>query len=504
MPAPARAASVVTWIADGQPTAQALQALELLLGANDHGLDPADYQAAQIAQALGRAARHPLAADQAARVDALLSAAVQRFLSDVHEGRLAGQSLPPGYAVPRQPAFDAAAAVAQAWTRGRVAQAADDLAPRIPLYAELRAALTSYRALVGHAGWRTPLPPLPRSGGGAKVEPGDTYAGLDSVRERLIALGDLPGSVAPSQRYDEPLVAGVKAFQERHGLTVDGTIGRATLAQLEVKPAQRLRQIELALERLRWTPLAHTPRMIVINIPEFVLRAYEVGPERLMVRESMKIIVGKAMDTRTPLFVEAMRFVEFSPYWNVPPSIARAELLPRLRRDPAYWQAQGFEFVTAGGAVVQALSPELLEASLNGGARIRQRPGPLNALGDIKFVFPNSQNIYLHHTPATKLFDRERRDFSHGCIRVERPVALAMFVLRGQPEWTEERVRQAMAAGRSSTVRIAEDIAVLIAYSTSIVKGGRIYFFDDIYGHDRVLDSALRRPRSPLMGGLQG
>jgi murein L,D-transpeptidase YcbB/YkuD len=291
----------------------------------------------------------------------------------------------------------------------------------------------------------------------------------------------------------------VTSFQRRHGLAADGTVGKATLAQLQVPPAARARQIVLSLDRLRWTPLLQGPRMIVINVPEFVLRAYEVQGDRILVRETMKIIVGKSMDTRTPLFEEQMRFIEFQPYWNVPPSIARGEIVPRLRRDPGYFDREGFEFVTAQGQVVAALAPEMLDAVHAGRARIRQRPGPRNALGDIKFVFPNRENIYLHHTPSAQLFERDRRDFSHGCIRVELPVALAMFVLRGLPDWTEARIRQAMAEGNPSTVRLAEPIPVVIAYATAIVKDGRIHFFDDIYGHDNALDAALSQPRPPLM-----
>jgi L,D-transpeptidase YcbB len=290
---------------------------------------------------------------------------------------------------------------------------------------------------------------------------------------------------------------GVRSFQQRHGLTADGVVGKATLAQLEVPPAARVRQLELMLERLRWTPLMQGPRMVVINIPEFVLRAYEVRDGRIVVRETMKIIVGKALDTRTPLFVEQMRLVEFQPFWNVPPSIARGEVVPRLRRDPGYWERERFEFVV-GGRVETALSTARLDEVAAGRARIRQRPGPKNALGDIKFVFPNNDNIYLHHTPSVRLFERDRRDFSHGCIRVERPVALAAFVMQGMPGWTEDRIRQAMTVDDPATVRLADPLPVLIAYGTAMVKEGRVHFHDDIYGHDRRLDAALRQPRPAL------
>jgi hypothetical protein len=188
---------------------------------------------------------------------------------------------------------------------------------------------------------------------------------------------------------------------------------------------------------------------------------------------------------RTPLMQEDMRFIEFSPYWNVPPSIARKETVPKLRRDPAYLAREGLEFVTPAGQVVTTLVPDQIDAVLRGGWRIRQRPATRHALGDIKFVFPNNDNVYLHDTPSTQLFERERRDFSHGCIRVQSPVALAQFVLWDEPAWTEERIRDAMGKGVSSTLRLKQPVPVLIAYSTVIVKSGTVFFYPDVYGHDR-------------------
>src|SRR5690606_11757924 len=204
------------------------------------------------------------------------------------------------------------------------------------------------------------------------------------------------------------------------------------------------------------TPLLHGPRMIVVNVPEFVLRAYERTAQGVDLQLEMRVVVGRALDTRTPIFLEDMRFIEFSPYWHVPISIARRETLPRLRRDPGYFTQQGFEFVTRDGEVISTLTDEAIEAVQTGQWRIRQRPGPRNALGDIKFIFPNDQNIFLHHTPAPELFSRVRRDFSHGCIRIEAPVALARFVLQHKPEWTAERIRRAMARGKASTLRLDE------------------------------------------------
>ena len=478
------------WFDAGRPSAQAREAVELLAAAGSHGLEPQDYDALALRQAVLQATQGAAPAT-IAPLEQALTAAMQRYLSDLHSGRIDPRQLHLHFSPEHRDTFDAAAYLRAALASDSVREAEREARPRVPLYERLREALARYRELADNAAWLQPLPALPGARPG-KLEPGQAYAGLELLAQRLAALGDLAPQAPLPPRYEGPLVEAVAAFQQRHGLSPDGVIGKATWAALQVKPAARVRQIELALERLRWTPLLQAPRMIVINIPEFVLRAYEVQDGRIQVLQEMKIIVGKAMDTRTPLIMEPMRFIEFSPYWNVPPSIARSELVPRLRRDPGHFVQQGFEFVAPNGRVSTGLSAAQLDAVLAGRSRIRQRPGPQNALGDIKFVFPNRDNIYLHHTPSIGLFGRERRDFSHGCIRVEAPVALAQFVLQAMPEWTEERIRAAMAQGTSATLRLSEPLPVLIAYGTSLVKNGRIHFFEDIYGHDRRLDAALQ------------
>ncbi|MBP5997759.1 MAG: L,D-transpeptidase family protein [Azonexus sp.] len=361
----------------------------------------------------------------------------------------------------------------------------------LPQEAELRTALTRYRELAGHPAWQLPLPPLPRPEG--KLTPGQAYAGIRLVNDRLAVLGDLPADSVPPPRYEGQLVAGIKSFQERHGLTPDGVIGKGTFEQLNVAPEARARQLELALERLRSAPPLQAPRAIVVNVPEFRLRAYEVRDGRVTLATAMNVIVGNARKTRTPLFEAEMQYVEFSPYWNVPPSIARGETLPKLRREPGYFDQQGFEFVGSDGRVVGGFSEAYLDAVQRGQMRIRQRPGAKNALGDIKFVFPNPDNIYLHHTPTPLLFKKDRRDFSHGCIRVEEPLELAKFVLADEPEWTEERIVQAMTRGRSATLRLREPFPVVIAYVTAAVIDGRVHFFPDLYGYDKEFDAALRQ-----------
>ena len=489
-------AADLPWFDSGRPAPQAEQALALLLSADSHGLVPQDYAAPALQQAVRQAGQGaPLTGPDAQRLDQALTAAMQRYLSDLHEGRIDPPQVHGQFDPLRREPFDAASTLQDALTQRRLADAAQDAAPRLPQYAQLRGALAQYRLLVDHPAWQQTLPPLPVSPPAktGQLAVGQAYAGMALLTQRLIALGDLAPDVPAPALFDGPLLAALQAFQRRHGLPADGVIGRATLAALQVTPAARARQIELTLERLRWTPLVQGSRMILINIPEFVLRAYEVRDGRISVLQAMKVIVGKSLNTRTPLFDADLRFIEFSPYWNVPPSIARGETVPRLRRDPGYFAREGFEFVARDGRVITTLSAARLDAVLAGQLRIRQRPGPRNALGDIKFVFPNADHIFLHHTPAPQLFERERRDFSHGCIRIEQPVALARFVLSHQPEWTEDRIRAAMAKGESTTIRLDEPVRVLVAYGTTLVKDGRIHFFDDLYGHDRLLDMALRR-----------
>ena len=484
------AANAAVFTEAGRPTRAAQQAVAVLADAAAEGLRPEDYDAQRLAQAMLDAAQgKALDARTAEQLDNSLTAALYRYLRDLHLGRIDPRQVHADFTLAPPEHLDPVSYLDRALDSPQLADALRAAAPHIPIYARLRTALAQYRALVNHPAWATPLPTLPQR----KLEPEQAWAGLTQLTQRLTALGDLPEDAQAPTTYDNALQEAVKAFQQRHGLATDGVLGKATLEQLAVTPAERVRQIELAMERLRWTPLQQAPRMIVVNIPEFVLRAYEWHDDKISVQLTMKVVVGKALNTRTPLFNEDMRFIEFSPYWNVPPSIARSETVPRLRREPAYLQQQGFEFVSSNGQVTAALSSENLDAVLRGQMRIRQRPGPLNALGDIKFVLPNNNNIFLHHTPAPQLFQRERRDFSHGCIRVEDPVALAQFVLQGDPTWTPERIREAMASRQSTTIRLATPLPVVIAYSTTVVKNGRVHFFSDLYGHDRVLEQALRQ-----------
>lgn len=261
------------------------------------------------------------------------------------------------------------------------------------------------------------------------------------------------------------------------------------LARPEEDP-RHIRQLQLVLERWRWVPHSFPRPPIVVNIPEFRLRAYDnqYRPEL-----EMKVVVGKAYRHKTPVFSNQMTYVIFRPYWDVPLSIQRAELVPKIEKDPTYLAKNDYEIVDSRRHVVSGpVTPEVLDDLRSGKLSIRQIPGDKNALGHIKFLFPNEYNVYLHGTPAKALFLRSRRDFSHGCIRVEKPEELAEWVLRGMPGWNMDRIRAAENGEISHRVDLNQPIPVLIVYGTAVVgPSGEVQFFDDIYGYDAALAELL-------------
>jgi murein L,D-transpeptidase YcbB/YkuD len=355
-------------------------------------------------------------------------------------------------------------------------------------YRRAEDALATYLKLAGAGD--APNVPVPQKG----VRPQMTYAGMPQLVARLRQLGDLaPTAALPANAnsYDGAVVDAVKHFQLRHGLEPDGVLGKDTVTQLNQPLSYRVRQLDLTLERYRWIPPNFPEPPVLVNIPEFKLRTMRKQPAEYL---TMKVIVGKAMRRQTPVFANNMRYLIFRPYWNVPPSIQRSELVPKTIRDPNYLADHGFEVVNSSGEVVSdgAVSDSVMSELRSGALSIRQKPGPKNALGLVKFIFPNSYNVYMHSTPEPELFAHARRDFSHGCIRVENPVALAAWVLRDNPEWTVDRIRAVMNGDTTVQVNLAKPVPVLILYSTAVVEpGGEVRFFDDIYGHDASLIKVL-------------
>lgn len=452
------------------PEALQREARAILDRAASDGLDPDDYRGGEIEDAF------------------------RRYLHHLHFGRVRPRDL--GFGVAGAPGDGVAveAALAAALAAGRLQDAVQALSPPLAQYRQLREGLARYRALAAGPAWAA-LPSIPK-----KLEPGQPFAGTAALRDRLVALGDLAADAAVSaSHYEGAMVEALRRFQSRHGLDTDGVIGRSTLAALNIPPAQRVRQLELALERLRWLPQRSGSPVIAINIPMFRLWAWDAGAAGSAPALSMEVIVGRAVRTQTPVFADEMTHLIFRPYWNVPRSILRNEVLPAAVRDPGYLARHGMEVVNGPGddAVPVAATPENLEAARAGALRIRQRPGPKNSLGLVKFIFPNDDNVYLHGTPARELFARSRRDFSHGCVRVQNPPALAQWLLKDQPAWNAERIAAAMEGAKTQQVNLSAPVPVLLYYLTAAVSpdDGLLHFADDIYGHDAALDRALKARR---------
>ncbi|MBK8229445.1 MAG: L,D-transpeptidase family protein [Candidatus Eisenbacteria bacterium] len=487
---------------DGRPKPEVKTVIEVLKGAETRGLPSSDYDVIWLRDRAERIERKErLSPVELARFDAALSLLLMRYISDLHIGRINPRTL--SYGIDVEPKkYVLPELIRSMVNEGSIAaRVPAQVEPSFPQYDALLGALPVYSRLAA----RTDLTLKP---GAAKLEPGGRSSALPKVRRLLSALGDLPatessepGSAgaadseagpADSTLYDSTLVAAMKRFQSRHGLEPDGIVGKGTWATLAVPMSKRLRQIELSLERLRWLPEPRQGRpFVIVNIPAFTLWAFDSLSATPSLE--MNVIVGKSLDKQTPIFLEEMRYVIFRPYWNVPYKIARDEILPKLRANSGYLDKEDMELVSAKGGTTVSLSGEVYSKIASGEVRIRQRPGPKNSLGLAKFIFPNDQNVYLHGTPSRALFARARRDFSHGCVRVQDPPKLAAFVLKDQPTWTADAIQKAMDGTSETRANLSAPLPVVIFYATAIVSpDGRVQFFDDIYGQDETLDRALR------------
>jgi murein L,D-transpeptidase YcbB/YkuD len=486
---------------DGQkPTAAAISLLQQLRLAGERGLDPEDYPGNRLAYLLIDLIDAPHSGiEQWALFDAGLSLAGMRFLSDVHLGRIDPAAMGHDLSVGRIK-LDIPTTLAHLSSAVDVAVAVDALEPQFSHYALLKKQLSHYRTLANEDGL-SDLPALPAK----SLKPGDDYSGAAKLQRLLAALGDAapPAPDAPAPQSLSPLlVEALKHFQGRHGEKADGVLGAATFTQLTRPLDQRVRQIELTMERWRWLPSELVTAPIIVNIPQFRLFAFESTADSEARMRQMDVIVGKSFDTtQTPVFAADMSYLIFRPYWEVPYSIALKEIVPTARNNPADIERRQMEIVSGTGdsATVMPNTAENVELVAKGTLRLRQRPGPNNSLGLVKFMLPNAYNVYLHSTPAQSLFTETRRDFSHGCVRVSDPVGLAQYVLRDSPEWTREKILAAMNGDKPLTVTLKNRIRVFIVYGTAMAtEKGNVLFFDDIYRHDERLQKALeaRRVRS--------
>lgn len=468
------------WVNHRRPTEHAAEALKALHTARQHGFEPEDYGAGDLlatSQAVEDLDQNsPERLRRVAEFDVRMTAALLAFGRDVAIGRTKPRS-PDGSWKARRSAPD---------YPGTFAQAVDDplkwiesLRPPHAEYARLQKALDDLHGQKEKGGW-VAVP-------AGVLKPGSTGTAVSALRQRLAAAGHLPppgDATAASSRFDAEVEAAVKSFQDLHGLKATGVVDAATTRALNVPLDERMRQVAINLQRWRWMPDDLGDEHFLVNIPHFHLFARQNGATV----KDIRVVVGTT-DNKTPIFSDEMETVVLSPYWNIPDTIAEDETAPAVARDPGYLARQNIEIIrVSGGAreTIEAGDVDWDDPGALADLSFRQRPGASNALGHVKFLFPNRYNVYLHDTPADALFARQGRAFSHGCIRVEEPEELAKYVLRDLPEWDEATLFAAMKSGEEKHVKLPQKLPVHIVYFTSWVdEQGGLHFQPDVYGYDR-------------------
>ncbi len=478
----------LAWVQNGRVRPQALAVIELLQNSNAKGLEPEDYDGPRWQDRLAKLGNGGSAQDLAS-FDTALTVSAMRYIRAIHCGRVSPKEFKFQLDMGGQPLPLAE------FIQTHVVNASDPVG-------EIQKLEPPFR------GYKKLLELLPEYEGYAKkddgeklqtttrtVVPGQPYASLARLGRFLQLIGDIPATTQldPNQKiYEGALVEGVKHYQSRHGENPTGKLDPRTIDEMNTPAPIRIRQIKLTLERWRWLPHSFSQPPVVVNLPEYRVRA--MSPDGT-VAFYKNVIIGKAYGHKSPIFEKEIQYVVFRPYWDVTPSIQRNEIVPHIQKDPNYIAKHNFEVVTPKGEVVtdNQVSPEVLEGIRSLRLMVRQKPGDTNSLGLVKIIFPNPENVYLHGTDAPELFSADVRDFSHGCIRVEKPAELVAWVLRNNPGWDLERVKAAMNGDKNNVqVNLVTRIPVLIVYGTATVnEENQIRFFDDIYGYDAELAQAL-------------
>ncbi len=479
-----------------RPAARRL--IQAIKQADRDGLHPDDYHASIVNILLADYDFWPQDLDTVqaaiwADLDLLLTDAFLLLGAHLSGGRVNPETLHADMILP-QKAIDVMEVLSTATTATQMEHILTRWRPDHDGYRGLRQALHHLRQLQAQGGW-------PVIADGSTLRPGSQDLRVPLLRQRLHISGDLNSRQTPVQPeyYDEPLKAAVQRFQRRHGLKPDGIIGKQTLAALNVPVDQRVRQIALNLERRRWLPRNLPQRYIQINAADFDLQVIENNQTILQ----MRVVVGRPA-RRTPVFSAPITYMVFNPYWSVPHTIAVEDILPKLTHGADYLAQHGFKVFNGWDENAQAIDPSSVNWKIYSPAyfpfRLRQDPGPKNALGQIKFMLPNKFSVYLHDTPQRSLFDLVQRDFSSGCIRVENAPALAALLLSQGPDWTPEKIRAQLSTGQRQIVRLSDPIPVYLLYMTAWKdEGGILQFRNDVYDRDRDLHNALQqRQPAPL------
>jgi murein L,D-transpeptidase YcbB/YkuD len=470
------------WVNEDGITENARDFLKALEAAPAEGLNPAEYRYQELTE-LVQKLESDHAADngikEVARLDREFTAAYLKYASDLMHGRVDPSRYDELWKI-KLKERDLGKVLTQALDDNAITESLEELKPQDPQYALLKKALKRYQDMLNTRGeW----PELPAD---IKLEVGDSTQYVATLKRRLASDGYLTDKIdTTGVVYDSTLYKAVKFYQTTNGLEPDGVVGGNTLSMLNMSLQKRIDQIQLNLERLRWFSEKMEGRHIVVNIPQFMMYVYEGGE----IAMPMKVIVGTAYENTTPVFTDSMEYISFSPTWTVPNSIATGEILPILKKNPGYLRSRNFKAYQGW----DENAPELNAYSIDWNSvdtenfpyRFVQQPGPGNALGTVKFIFPNSMNIYLHDTPTESLFERAERDFSHGCIRVEKPVDLAYYLLQDQG-LSREEVEGMMHQPSPENVRLTKKVPVRIDYRTAWVdeESGRVTFAKDIYGYD--------------------
>jgi len=482
--------STLGWIRERKPTPQAQAMIDLFTESDHKGLVPEDYDASRWPARLQKLQRSANDTDLV-NFDAAMTVSAMRYIRALHVGRVNPKTLGRQLDVGSRKYDLGEFLYDKIISANDPASVVRTIEPTFPGYLRTLDALHRYREFEKvDTGKLMSVPIKP-------IAPGGTYADLPRLSQLLQVVGDLPAG-APvdvnSTVYQGALVEAVKSYQIRHGELPDGRLKAELVKEMNVPMDHRVRQIELTLERWRWLAHSFSQPPVVVNLPEFKLRAYDNNHQVTLYKT---VIVGKAYGHKSPVFEKEIKYVVFRPYWEVMPTIQRAEIVPHVEKDRNYISAKNFEVVTRDGKVVTdgAISDEVLAHLKSGDLRVRQKPGPNNSLGLVKLIFPNEDNVYLHGTEAPQLFASEERDLSHGCIRVEKPADLAAWALRNNPGWNLERVQAMMNGNQDNvSVNLQKPIPVLILYGTVAVdEKNNVFFFDDVYGYDKQLDEVLKK-----------
>jgi murein L,D-transpeptidase YcbB/YkuD len=455
------------WLdAAGKPLPAATQLVDALGEADRDGLRPSDYHAAGLQKRITALQQHNDASDVDHLIDfdLLFTDSFLTYGSHLLSGRLSPRTVDRDWEIqPRS--RDLATVLQQALTKGSIAESLKALAPQAKAYVQLREKLRRYRQVEQEGGW-----PMVSSKTPAKT-----------LRTRLEASGDLTGP-------GETVADALRRFQKRHGLAETGTVNAATRTALNVSVSERIRQIELNLERWRWLPDDFGARHILVNIPSYKMQVFEDGKVVL----EAKAVVGRE-ERQTPTFTANMEYLVMSPKWYVPRSIAVKDKLPQLRRNPNALKQQRIRIYNSAGKEINPTSVNWSAVSArNFNYHLRQDAGPRNALGGIKFMFPNRHSVYLHDTPSRELFSRNQRTYSSGCIRISKPVELAEYLLKHDPKWDKDTIKKASTRGKQRVVHLPEEVPVYLLYWTAWVdENGLLNFRDDIYKRDKPLVRAL-------------